>query len=39
MNNQFNLNINFNMKNIDKTEIFKKMILEYLLNNIGDIKK
>jgi hypothetical protein len=36
MNNPTNLNINFNMKNIDKTEIFKKMILEYLLENIKE---
>lgn len=36
MNNPTNLNINFNMKNIDKAEIFKKMILEYLLENIKE---
>jgi hypothetical protein len=25
------------MKTIDKKEIFKQMILEYLLDNIGDV--
>jgi hypothetical protein len=25
------------MKTIDKNELFKQMILEYLLDNIGDI--